>query len=122
MTVAVEDSAETTRRLRDDYAIAVRDTQDMGYPGHVRVSLGEQGELERALRTLGRSMINWGRRQPREARSPRPPISLLSRFCSPVRRRVRASLPVCPEGPAPPTDLYCACGCCPRFGAISPRR
>jgi histidinol-phosphate aminotransferase len=52
VTVAVGDSAETTRKLRDNAAIAVRDTQDMGYPGHVRISLGGKGELERALRAL----------------------------------------------------------------------
>jgi histidinol-phosphate/aromatic aminotransferase/cobyric acid decarboxylase-like protein len=52
VTVAVEDPAETARRLRDDHAIAVRDTQDMGYLGHVRISLGDKGELERALLAL----------------------------------------------------------------------
>lgn len=52
VTVAVDDPAAVARELRDDHAIAVRDTQDMGYPGHVRISLGRKSELERALRAL----------------------------------------------------------------------
>jgi histidinol-phosphate aminotransferase len=52
VTVAVDDPAEAARKLRDDHAIAVRDTQDMGYPGHVRISLGRKEELERVLCAL----------------------------------------------------------------------
>jgi histidinol-phosphate aminotransferase len=52
VTVAVEDPVELTRTLREDHAIAVRDTRDMGYPGHVRISLGEKNELERVIRAL----------------------------------------------------------------------
>jgi histidinol-phosphate aminotransferase len=52
VAVAVADPAALASTLRADYGIAVRDTEDMGYPGHVRISLGEKNELERALRAL----------------------------------------------------------------------
>ncbi len=52
VAVAVGDPAAVTRALREEHAIAIRDTGDMGYPGHVRISLGETSELERALRAL----------------------------------------------------------------------
>jgi histidinol-phosphate aminotransferase len=52
VTVAVEDPTGLASTLRDAHGIAVRDTSDMGYPGHVRISLGEKAELERVLRLM----------------------------------------------------------------------
>lgn len=52
VSVAVNDPAEVARVLLEDHAIAVRDTSDMGYPGHVRISLGGKGDLEVVLRAL----------------------------------------------------------------------
>ena len=52
VTVGVEEPAETARALRHDHAVAVRDTQDMGYPGHLRISLGAKSELERTVQAL----------------------------------------------------------------------
>jgi histidinol-phosphate aminotransferase len=55
VTVAVDDPGEVARVLLEDHAIAVRDTSDMGYPGHVRISLGDKGDLEAVLRALAQT-------------------------------------------------------------------
>lgn len=54
VTVQVRDSADVRRRLLSEHGIAVRDTSDMGYPNHVRISLGADEELERVLAALPR--------------------------------------------------------------------
>lgn len=53
VAVRVDDPATLCRRLLNDHGIAVRDTSDMGYPNHVRISLGTSAELERVLAALG---------------------------------------------------------------------
>lgn len=52
VTVAVSDSDVAARRLLLDHQVAVRDTSDMGYPDHLRISLGSREELQRALSAL----------------------------------------------------------------------
>lgn len=52
VTVAVDDAAATALMLLNAYGIAVRDTADMGYIGHIRISLGEHRELERVVSAL----------------------------------------------------------------------
>lgn len=52
VAVAVTDPPAVTRSLLDEHEIAVRDTTSMDYAGHVRISLGTQDELERAVHAL----------------------------------------------------------------------
>jgi histidinol-phosphate aminotransferase len=52
LAVAVTNPAAVARSLLEEYKIAVRDTTNMGYAGHVRISLGTQEELERAVDAL----------------------------------------------------------------------
>ena len=52
--IEVSDCANYSRRLLTEHQIAVRDTTDMGYPGHLRISLGSRAELERVLDALER--------------------------------------------------------------------
>jgi histidinol-phosphate aminotransferase len=52
--VEVADPAHYARRLVEDHGIAVRDTSDMGYPGHLRISLAAQAELQHVLAALKR--------------------------------------------------------------------
>ncbi len=54
VAVAVSDPSAAARRLLIEHQIAVRDTSDMGYPAHVRISLGTREDLERALNALRR--------------------------------------------------------------------
>jgi histidinol-phosphate aminotransferase len=54
VAVAVSNPAAAARRLLVEHQVAVRDTSDMGYPGHVRISLGTREELQRALNALRR--------------------------------------------------------------------
>ncbi|HEV7937105.1 MAG TPA: histidinol-phosphate transaminase [Solirubrobacteraceae bacterium] len=52
VAVAVTDPPAVARSLLEEHEIAVRDTTSMGYDGHVRISLGTQEELERAVHAL----------------------------------------------------------------------
>lgn len=52
VAVRVTDPTATRERLFRDFGIAVRDTTDMGYMGHVRISLGTRDVLERILVAL----------------------------------------------------------------------
>jgi histidinol-phosphate aminotransferase len=54
VAVAVSDPAVAARWLLVEYQVAVRDTSDMGYPAHVRISLGPREDLQRALNALRR--------------------------------------------------------------------
>jgi histidinol-phosphate aminotransferase len=52
VAVAVTDPIAVARRLLAEHRIEVRDTTDMGYPAHVRISLGTREDLQRALNAL----------------------------------------------------------------------
>ena len=52
VAVQVADPAAVVRLLLQEFGIAVRDTTEMGYPGHVRISLGADEDLCRVIEAL----------------------------------------------------------------------
>jgi histidinol-phosphate aminotransferase len=52
VTIPVADPSAIQAQLLERYGIAVRDTSDMGYAGHIRVSLGEESALRRVLAAI----------------------------------------------------------------------
>jgi histidinol-phosphate aminotransferase len=52
VAVPVSDSAAAERLLAEEHGILVRDAGRFGFPGHLRISLGPQEDLERLLDAL----------------------------------------------------------------------
>lgn len=52
VTIPVAEPSAVQAQLLERYGIVVRDTSDMGYAGHIRVSLGEESGLRRMLAAI----------------------------------------------------------------------